>query len=301
MISPRFDYVRLHFIVLIWGFTAVLGKLVSISSFEVVLYRTGITTIGLLAILILLGKPMRVSGQGLRNMLATGLIIAVHWILFFASARLSSISISLVGMATCAFWTSILEPIMTRRKFKLFEVLIALLVIGGICFIYSLSAEYALGLTVAMGSALLASVFTIINGKLIKQHNAYVITLYEMLGAFMGCLLIIPFYLLWTGELSIALPTNLEWGWLALLGLVCTVYPFAESVELMKRLSAYTINLTVNLEPVYGIVLALLIFGEKEHMTSNFYIGAAIIIIAVMIYPVLDRWDKKRRIIAEAG
>lgn len=295
------DYLRLHFIVLIWGFTAILGELIKVSPVEVVVYRTGISTLGLMVLLLILRKSFKTGRKGLMIMLGTGLIIAAHWILFFLAARLSTISICLVGMATCAFWTSILEPIFTKRTFKTFEVLLALMVVGGISLIYSVSFEHALGLSVAMASALLASVFTIINGKLIKEHNAYVITFYEMAGALIGSTLVFAVMAPMTPDISFGLPSAADWGWLALLGLVCTVYPFGESVELMKRMSAYTINLTVNLEPVYGIILALLIFKDKEVMSTGFYMGAAIILLSVMIHPVLERRARKRNARVEAS
>ena len=141
----------------------------------------------------------------------------------------------------------------------------------------------------ALASAMLAALFTVINSQFTNRHNPYMITFYEMCGAWMGTALFLVFYLFFQSEPLNILPTFLDWFYLLILALVCTVYAYSVSVELMQKISAFALNLTNNLEPVYGIILAFLIFGEKEKMTSGFYLGTGIILLAVLLYPLLKR------------
>ena len=291
------DFLELHFIVLLWGFTAILGKLISIPAVELVFYRTLVATVALAIYLKLRGQSMRIGRGNSAKIIGVGVLIAAHWILFFASARVSSVSISLVGMATASLWTSLLEPIFTKKKIKPFEVALALLIMGGIYIIFRFEFGHALGIAMAVGSAFLASVFTIINSHLTKKHAAATITCYEMGGACLAIVLFFPFYrhfLTDTGTLQLAL----QWPdvlWLGILALVCTVYAYTGAVRLMQKFSAYTVNLSVNLEPVYGILLALLIFKDDEQMSAGFYYGTAIILLSVFLHPVLESLVNRRQ------
>jgi drug/metabolite transporter (DMT)-like permease len=294
--SVTSDYLKLHFIVWIWGFTAILGLLISIPAVEIVFFRT-LIAFGTLGIILLLRKTnFKVGKREIFKILGTGFIIAAHWILFFAAARVSTASVCLAGIATCSLWTSFLEPIMNRTKIKNFEVFLGLTVLGGLYVIFRFEFNHALGLGMAILSALLASIFSVINGKLTKKHNPYMITFYEMLGAWLGTLIFLPFYSYYfTNGAGINLiPVGMDWIWLAILGIVCTVYAFSVSVEIMKRISAFIVNLTVNLEPVYGIILAVLVIGEKEKMQPEFYMGTLIILLSVLAYPFLNKMHKKK-------
>jgi len=272
--SSAKDYLMLHFIVLIWGFTAILGLLISIASLELVFYRTLIATV-ILGLLFLFKKTnIIIHRRDLFKILGTGCIISLHWVLFFWAAKVSTASVCLAGMATTSLWTAFLEPFVNKKKIKLFEVFLGLLVIVGLYVIFRFEMNYWLGLVMALGSALLGAVFTVINSRLTKRHSPYMLTFYEMFGAFLFSallLLIYGFYFTQDG-FGMMLPKGMDWFWLFLLGGVCTVYAFSVSVELMRRITAFAVNLTVNLEPVYGIILAVLIFGEKEQMTYNFYL-----------------------------
>lgn len=289
------SYLKLHLIVWIWGFTAVLGLLISLPAVEVVFYRTGIASVALLILLRLRKRSLRL-GVNTWKVLGTGAIIAAHWILFFAAARVSNASVTLAGMATCSFWTSLLEPLMTKRKIKGYEVFLGLVVILGLYIVFRFEFSNALGLSMAVLSAFLSAVFTVINGKFSKQHAPYVITFYEMAGACLSTLVFLPFYkfFLAPDQALHLLPVGLDWLWLGILALVCTVYAFSVSVEIMQRLTAFVVNLTVNLEPVYGIILAVLIFGDSEKMNGGFYIGTLVILMTVLSYPVLNRINKRR-------
>ena len=292
------DYLQLHFIVLLWGFTAILGVLISIPAVEIVFYRTLMASAGLLLLL----KFRRIGlwrGKGPSTaMLLTGILIAAHWILFFAAARVSSVSICLAGMATGSLWTSLLEPLVMRRAIKWYEVLLGGIVIIGLYVIFRFEFDHALGLSMAVASAFLSSAFTVINSKLTQHHNHFLITFWEMLGACLATLLFFPVYTATLAEGG-ALQLSLNWvdvASLLTLALVCTVYAYSASVELQKRLSAFTVNLTVNLEPIYGIILAIIFFNEHEQLTVGFFIGTAIILLAVLIYPIFTRMERRRQL-----
>ena len=285
------DYLQLHFIVFIWGFTAIIGKLISIPAVELVLHRTLMASV-ILALLIYFQKKSFLLGKKeILKVFGTGLIIAGHWILFFGAARVSNVSACLVGMATSSLWTSILEPIVNKKKISFLEIGLGLFIVAGLYLVFQVDVKYILGVLMAIGSAMLASGFSIINSRLVKRHDPYTISLYEMMGALAGTTLFVPFYMKYfaTGQQLHLLPTPADWFYIFVLSGICTVYAFSEGVKLLKKFTAFTMNLTVNLEPVYGIILAFIIFGEEEKMTPDFYIGTLIILLSVILYPVIQK------------
>ena len=290
------DYFKLHFIVFIWGFSAILGKLMTLPSGEVVFYRTLVAALVLFFLLHYRKRKFGIGAGAVLKMLGTGLLIGAHWVLFFEAARVANISVSLAGLATTTFWTSLVEPLFTSRRVRLFEVFVGLVVIAGLYVVFQFELENALGLVLAIVSALLAAIFSVFNSRFTLKYNPYMITFYEMIGAFAGLILFLLVYKpLFMGQtFGLALPTALDWLWLLLLSLLCTVYAFSDSVELMKRISAFTVNLTINLEPVYGIIMALIVFGESEEMSSGFYLGTLIIMLAVLSYPVVNKRLKRK-------
>jgi drug/metabolite transporter (DMT)-like permease len=292
--SPVRDYLTLHFLVLIWGFTAILGLLISIPSLEVVFFRTLIATVLLVLIFGIRGYSFRVENKELAKIIGTGFIISLHWILFFWAARVSNASVCLAGMATTSLWTAFVEPIVNKKRIKWYEILLGMIVISGLYVVFSFEFDYWLGLVMAVTSALLCAIFTVINGRLTRRHSPYTITLYEMMGACVFAGVFMSVYAAIFSQQSVQFPLPMDWLWLLILGGVCTVFAFTVSVELMRRLTAFAINLTYNLEPVYGIILAVLIFGEKERMTTGFYLGTLIILASVLLYPLLVYWDKRK-------
>ncbi len=291
------DYLKLHFIVLVWGFTAILGALMTIPAVEIVFFRTLLAAAALLALLYYRKLPLRIGRRGVWQTLGTGALIAGHWILFFGAARVATVSVCLAGMATVTVWTSVLEPIMIGRRFRWFELALGLVVIGGLYVIFRFEFDHVVGLLMALGSALLGAIFSILNVRFARDYHPLTVTFYEMTGACLAVVAFFPFYqhfFLAGAPLSLW-PSLADWGWLLVLSLVCTVYAFSASVELMKRITAFAMNLTVNLEPVYGIVLAFLVFGEREKMHPGFYVGTLIILSAVVAYPVGNRLQRYRR------
>jgi len=299
MLSKDFkNLAHLHFIVLIWGFTAILGKLITVPAVELVFFRTFFAALGLMTYMHLRQIPFNLPRKTVIVFLLTGFIIAAHWITFFTSVRIANISVCLVGIATCSFWTSLIEPLATGRKIKPAEVFLGLLVVAGLYIIFSFDFGYIPGLLIAISSAILASVFTVINSRLARKYDPHVVALYEMTGASMIIMVFFPVYIaLFFDEVTASLlPSSMDWIYIAILAFICTDYAYTASIHIMKRISAFTTNLTVNLEPVYGIILGTLIFGESEKMSPTFYIGASAILMAVLLHPVINRYQQRKAI-----
>jgi drug/metabolite transporter (DMT)-like permease len=291
VIATTKDYIKLHFLVFLWGFTAVLGKLVSIPSVEMVFYRTLLAAIGMAALILVRRGDFAVSKTDLIKLIITGIIVAIHWLTFFGAGRLANPSTSLVGFATCSFWAALIEPIAKRKKIQLLEIGLGIVVIVGLYIIFADDFQYPLGLLLGIVSGFTAAIFSVINSKLVVRLNAHTITFYEMASASVMILLFFPLYQnTWAvnGELTL-LPLWSDWIYIAIMAWVCSVYAYSAAINLTKKLSVFFIQLALNLEPVYGIALALIVFGVQEVMSLNFYIGTFIIISAVAIYPFLKR------------
>ena len=281
------DYVKLHFLVFLWGFTAILGKLVTIPSVEMVFYRTFLAALGMGIVILVMRGSFKVSRSDFFMLILTGFIVAIHWLTFFASGRISNPSTSLVGFATCSLWAAFIEPLAKKNKIQFIEVGLGLVVIVGLYIIFSFDFQYPMGLFLGLLSGLTCAIFAVINSKLVSRVSSLTITFYEMTGACLGVVLFFPFYMdKWAvgGELNLT-PTLMDWFWIAILSFVCSVYAYAVAINLTKKLSVFFIQLTLNLEPVYGIILALLVFREKEVMSWNFYLGTVVILGAVVAYP----------------
>lgn len=306
MLSPSSvrSYLHLHFLVMIWGFTAIVGLMVTISPIALVLYRTLFAAIGLGIVVLLFKKSFVVAARDLIRILGVGFLLSAHWMLFFASARVSTASVCLAGMATTSLWTSLLEPLVNKRKISPLEVGLGILAFAGLYVVFRFEFDHALGLGLAIASAMLAASFTVANSRLVQRIDAWVITFYEMSGASLFSLLFLGISESknWNGGAPF-IPAPGDWIWILFLALVCTVYASTMATQLMKQFSAYLINLTINLEPVYGIALAFFIFGEKERMTQGFYMGTLLILLAVLLYPLLTTtvMKKNNRKIIEAG
>lgn len=289
--ATRSDYLKLHFIVFLWGFSAVLGKLVSIPAMEMILYRTLLAALGMIIVISLTRGNFKVTSQELVKLLLVGFLVAIHWLAFFGAARVSNVSVSLVGFATNSLWAALLEPWFNRTRIKKFEVLLGLVVIVGLYIIFSFDFQYKLGLLIGVSAGFTSALFAVFNARLVQRIQPFTITFYEMIGAFLSIALFLPLYkITWAENHQLHLiPAPMDWLYIALLAGVCSVYAYSVGVELMKRISVFLVQLTLNLEPVYGIIMAVIIFKDKEKMGLNFYIGTAVILSAVALYPVLKR------------
>ena len=281
------DHALLHVVVLIFGFTGILGKLISVDSAPLVWYRMLIAVAAIGVYLAWRRRPMRLPRGGVRWTVITGLIVAVHWICFFESIKQSTVSIALVCLSTGTFFTSLIEPVIFRRGLRPYEMLLGVLTVFGIFFVFRFESGYKIGILYGLAASLLGALFTVINGKLVVLYDSRTISLYELASGFVG----VSAYLLLMarpGLDALALSRS-DLGFLLLLGVVCTAFAFVGSIHVMRSLSPFTVVLTINLEPIYGILLALLIFGESEYMTPGFYAGAGVILLSIWANAVMKR------------
>lgn len=284
------NYLHLHLLVFIWGFTAVLGALISVNAIPLVWYRMLFAVIIIFIYFLFTRKNLKINSKTMLKFIFSGVIIALHWITFFTAIKVSNVSVALVSMSTGALFTSLIEPLFFKRRLILLELLFGLIIITGLYIIFNVDSDFTLGIIYALISSFLSALFTVLNGLYIKHHNADTISFYQLL---FGVLFITVYILFTTGfsykEFTL---TNSDIVYLFILGSICTAYAFVASVKIMKYLTPYTVMLTVNLEPVYGIILAVIIFGDKEKMSPQFYIGAAIIFITVIINGILKNKKK---------
>jgi drug/metabolite transporter (DMT)-like permease len=284
------SYLHLHLIVFIWGFTAILGALISLDALPLVWFRM-IFAVGFISIYVYFKKiSLKISTKTFIQFVFAGLIIALHWFTFFHAIKISNISITLACLSTGAFFVSLLEPILYGKKIVFYEVFFGLLVVAGLYIIFDVEANYFWGMLTALTSAFLSALFAIINSKFIKTHDATVISFYELSGG----VVFFTFLLLVSHSFSsdFFMLSPKDFMYLMVLSSVCTAYAFIASTSVMKFLSPYTVMLTINLEPIYGIILAVLIFEEKEEMCFEFYIGAFVILFTVLMNAVL-KYRKK--------
>lgn len=286
------SYLHLHFIVFIWGFTAVLGALISLDALPLVWYRMAMATVFIGGYMYIAKIDFKVTPVVLTKFLLAGLVIALHWYTFFEAIKVSNVSVTLACLSTGAFFTSILEPIFFKRRMIPYEVILGIVVIAGLYMIFKIDVKYVHGIILALTSAFLSASFSIINGKLAKEHDSSVISFYELLGG----VLFFSIFMLFKGTFTTDF-FKLSWHdllWMSLLSSICTAYAFIASVHVMKYISPYTVMLTINLEPIYGIILALLVFGDKEKMDGQFYIGALVILATVIANVLLKNKFKNK-------
>ncbi|RAV99819.1 DMT family transporter [Pseudochryseolinea flava] len=285
------DYIKLHFIVFLWGFSAILGMLITIPAVEMVFYRSILAAIGMAILIAATKGSFQITTTDLIKLLFIGFIVGGHWIAFFGSGRISNVSVSLVGFATNSLWAALLEPVFNKVRIKKTEVFLGLLVIAGLYIIFSFKFQYKLGLLLGILAGFSSALFSVFNSKMVRRVPAYTITFYEMIGAALFIALFLPIYkMTWASNHELQLiPTTMDWIYIALLAGVCSVYAYSVAVELMKKISVFMLQLALNLEPLYGIIMALIIFKDKEKMGVNFYLGAALIVSAVLLYPVLKK------------
>ena len=291
------NYLLLHLIVLIWGFTAILGALISLDAIPLVWYRMSLAVVFIVLYFVIKKKSFKVDGVGIGKFFLTGVIIALHWIFFFKAIKVSNVSVALVTMSTGAFFVSLIEPLFFKRRINKLEIVLGLIVILGLYIIFNFESQYRLGIFYALISSLLSAIFSVLNGLFIKKYAASTISLYQL---FFGVVFITAYLFFMNGfSISFFKISKLDWLYLLILSSFCTAYAFIASVKVMKYLSPYTVVLTLNLEPVYAILLALFIFGEKEKMNIEFYFGAFIVLFVVLVNGIIKNKTVLRKKIKE--
>ncbi len=275
------SYLHLHLIVFIWGFTAVLGRLITLDALPLVWFRMLFAVFIILFYIRFKKIPITISKKVILKFLVAGLIIALHWFTFFRAIKVSNVSITLACLSTGAFFTSLIEPIFFRKKIVWYEIFFGLIVVFGLLIIFKVEGNYIEGIILALTSAFLSASFAVINSKFVKDYDPTVISFYELSGG----VLFFSVFLLFTNSFNAEFfkLTTSDFVYLLILSSICTAYAFIASTAVMKFLSPYTVMLTINLEPIYGIILAVLIFKDKEQMSPAFYVGALIILITVIL------------------
>jgi drug/metabolite transporter (DMT)-like permease len=274
---------QLHLAVFLAGFTAILGVLIRLNEGLLVWYRLLITVLSLLLILYYKKQLQKLPRREIIKIFGVGAIVGLHWVSFYGSVKYSNVSIALVCFSATGFFTAFFEPLILKRKFILAEVLLGALAIAGIGIIFGFHPQYKTGIIFGIISAIGSALFPIFNKELVKKFNPQTVTLYELAGGFIALTILVPFYLM-KFPAAYYLPTLSDWGWLLVLAWFCTVLAFHLQLNALKKISAFTANLTYNLEPVYGIILAFLFFNEAAVLNWHFYLGLAFIILAISLH-----------------
>lgn len=286
-------YLHLHFLVLIAGFTAILGELITIGSIELVWFRMVMAGILMFIYIKIRGVNIKISRNTFLQFSTAGIIIALHWITFFEAINQSNVSIALAMFSSGAFFASFIEPIFFKRRILGYEMIFGVIVILGVFLITSGQMGYLNGIVLGLVSALLSTLFAVINGRFVEKHNATVISFYEFL---CGVLFLTVFILLSgkTFNAEFFTLSSSDWVYLFILASICTAYAFIGSVEVMRFISPFTVILSYNLEPVYSIAMALMLFPEKEKMSPQFYLGAILVLVTVLFDAIFKNYMRRK-------
>ena len=274
-------FIHLHFLVFIAGFTAILGELIVNSSEVIVWHRMFIGSILLAMFMLFSKRSFKIDFKLFLQYSFLGLIIALHWITFFEAIEQSNISVTLAMFSTAAFFTSFIEPFLFKRKLIFYEVILGFVVVGGVFLIFNAEFQYMLGIILGLLSAFFASLFSVLNGLMIKKNSAISISFYE----FVTGMFFITIFLIFNDDLNSVIihdVFSLNYFYIFMLGSICTAYAFMASIYLLKFISPYSVVLTYNLEPIYGILMAVIFFGNNENMSFSFYIGLFLILLSVI-------------------
>ena len=273
--------IHLHFLIFLWGFTSIFGVLITLDPILIVWFRLLIAAILIFVFLFLIYKDsLRLSNSSFFNFFIGGLLISIHWYLFFYSIKISSISLTLSILSTASLMTSFLEPVFYKRPFRIHELVFGLIAVVGLVLIFGIQHENYFAILISLICTLLSVLFSILNGYLIKNHSSFQISFYEILFG-----LIITSFIILFSDIQFPLLISIkftDWIYIFILGSLCTAYAFVASTYILKFISPYTMMMSLNLEPIYGIIFSLIIFGEKEYMSIQFYIGAGIIFLGVI-------------------
>lgn len=283
------NYAHLHLLVFIAGFTAILGELISIEAIPLVWYRMLMATVFIYVYIAFKRIKLQVPNKVIVKLSLAGIIIALHWITFFGAIKVSNISITLAMFSSGAFFASFLEPLIYKRKIIWYEIVFGLIVIFGVFLITKSELHYIKGIVLGVVSAFLSALFAVLNGKFVEQYKPSVISFYEFISGVLFITIFIGVFGTGFNREFFQISSSDLW-YLFLLASICTAYAFIASVKVMQYISPYTVVLTYNLEPIYGIILALILFPENEIMSVNFYYGATIIIAAVLLNGILKNW-----------
>lgn len=291
--------IQMHLAVLLWGFTGVLGRAIQLDAPVLVWYRMLLTAVFMLVILLLRRQQLRVAGKDLRALAFIGTLIGIHWVAFYGAIQFSNASIALVCLSTASVFTTLLDVTINKNKYDITELGLGLLALAGVYLIYRFQQFYGLGILFGVIAAVLSAVFTVLNKRIAHKYPSRTMVLYEMSTGWLFITLLLPvlfYYLPATdftpNQISVSrlltgFPASFsqpnDWIWLIILAFCCTVWAQSLALSALKKLSAFTTTLTVNLEPVYGIILAVIFFREDQQLNWGFYAGMGLICLSVLL------------------
>ena len=287
------DYVLLHIIVFIWGWTAILGKAIELPALQLVWLRMPIALGGIFLFMIIRRQRLYTTWKNLGIYFSIGLIVALHWITFYGSIKESNVSVTLACFSTGSLFSAFIEPFFFKRRIRIYEIVFGLMVVAALAMIFSVETEYTWGIILGILAALTSSLMGVFNAMLVRNgHSGSVVSLYEMTGGFVGLSVYVLIAHPWQGGYFEM--TSSDFGYLLLLGIACTSVPFLISMHVLKTISPYTVSLTLNLETLYGIIFALFIYHEDRQLTGWFYMGAAIILSTIFFNAYIKFREQKR-------
>lgn len=288
----RKTYLLLHLAVILAGFTGIFGKLITLNEGLLVFYRVLFSAIMLFILLRLKRQNTALTKQQKLKIAGAGMLLTLHWILFYGSIKYANISIGVVCFCLTSFFTAIFEPIINKRKFNLREMLLSLLTLLGIALIFSFDSTYQVGIAIGVLSSAFAALYTIYSQKFSVNQDSKQVNYYQMLGGTIGLGALLPIYLYFFPVQTI-IPSLSDTFYLLLLAGFCTVALYVINITVLKTLSAFTVNLTFNLEPIYSIIMAFLFFNEAKELGYSFYIGLALVLSSVVMQTLLSMRKSK--------
>lgn len=274
---------QIHSAVFLWGFTGVLGRAITLTSTMLVWWRLLITALSLWVLYLVQGKVKKIDWRSGLQISLIGTLLALHWVCFYGSIKLANVTIALTCLSTTALFASLVEPLILKKKFDAVEIFLGLFAIAGIAIIYNTHLRFSTGIVVGLASSLFTVLVSVLNKKIIDKHEPEQITLYQLSGGFAGLTILLPLFQSIFPEKQTA-PTPWDWVWLLILSWVCTILTFFLYIRALKKVSAFTMNLTLTLEPIYGIILAFAIYKENKLFSHWFYVGFALIAVAVVFH-----------------
>jgi drug/metabolite transporter (DMT)-like permease len=289
--ETRRAFIILHFCVFLWGFTAILGNLITLKETVLVWYRMGITSASLLLLPAFWKDLKKIKSDSVLQMAGIGVLVALHWVSFYGAIKYSVVSVALICLATISLFTAIIEPLFFKSKIKILEIISGIIVILAMLLIFYASGQYAIGIILGIISSLLAAIFTVLNKKMMETHDPVQVTCIEISTGFVLLSVLLPIYGLLFPD-TVFVPQKSDIVYLLILSLACTSLPFVLSLQVLKHISAFSTNLAVNLEPVYGIILGIIIFKDHQHLSPEFFVGSAIILLVVFLNPLALKFFK---------
>jgi drug/metabolite transporter (DMT)-like permease len=289
------SYLMLHIAVLLAGFTGVFGKLISLNEGLLVWYRVLFSTLWLFFVLKFFKVSTDVSFREKRKMAQVGMLITIHWIFFYASIKYSNISVGVVCYSLTSFFTALFAPLINSTRYKVSELLLSAITLSGIALMFHFDASFQLGIALGTISSAFAALYTIYNERLVQHYDSKLINYYQMFGGTVGLGVLMPLYL-WAFPVQRLIPGVTDTIYLLMLSLFCTVILYVLFAETLKRLSAFTVNLSFNLEPVYAIIIAFLFFAEGKDVNAAFYVGLSFVIISVVLQSLASFYSRRKQL-----